>query len=182
MQVEHGSGAFVSRSRPAAFSARRVAALGCLVSVAGLAACTRATATGEPRSQAAPQAGSAAAEPGGPGVPWSKKTRDQRAEFMGLVVYPRMRAVFREHDPTAFAQFRCQTCHGEDMEKLDFHMPNSLYALPAADPVKAATDYDEKTARFMVEKVVPAMKELFAKDDPALAEKFGCLGCHQTEK
>lgn len=114
-------------------------------------------------------------------MPWSRKTHEQRAEYMGLFVYPRMKAVFQEHDPKGYAQFRCQTCHGEDMERVDFKMPNSLYALPATDPIKAALEYDAKTATFMMQNVVPAMKELLGKNDSEIGERFGCLSCHQAE-
>lgn len=120
-------------------------------------------------------------EPGAPGVPWSKKTREQRGEYMGHVVYPKMRALFREHDAGAFDDFRCQTCHGENMEQAHFRMPNALPALPAADPVEHGRSHDEKTTKFMVERVVPAMKELFAADDPAFAQSFGCFHCHQKQ-
>lgn len=101
---------------------------------------------------------------------------------MALAVYPRMKALFQAHDAKEYAIFRCQTCHGDDMERAGFRMPNSLYALPESDPVKAALEYDPATAKFMVDQVVPAMKELLGKNDPAVEARSGCLSCHQTER
>ena len=102
-------------------------------------------------------------------------------EYMGLVVFPRMKSLFQAEDPTHFAVFRCQTCHGNDMDRAGFAMPHSLYALPEVDPLKAALTYDEKTAVFMRDKVEPVMRELLAKGDPETERRFGCLSCHLTE-
>jgi hypothetical protein len=145
-----------------------------------LVACARPADTGGARTPDAPL-GTNGVEAGAPGIPWSKKNHEQRMEFMGLVVYPKMKAVFREHDPKEFAQFRCQTCHGEDMESVDFKMPNSLFALPASDPVKAGSADDANMTTFMVDKVVPSMNALFEKDDAGTAATLGCLNCHQRE-
>jgi hypothetical protein len=114
--------------------------------------------------------------PGAPEVPWSRKTRDERMEFMGLVVFPKMKELFRARDGEGRRDFRCQTCHGEDMEAVRFAMPNSLYALPEGDPVGAARAYDEKTTEFMQGTVLPAMKALLADD--STAERVTCFTCH----
>jgi cytochrome c553 len=99
---------------------------------------------------------------------------------MGLVVFPEMRSVFRERSSPAAAPFRCQTCHGEDMERAEFKMPHALRPLPAADPMNAATAIDEKTAKFMSERVVPAIRGLLAKDDATEAPLIGCATCHPS--
>lgn len=147
-----------------------------------LSACTQRIEAVEPKTPDSASAGRAATRVGAPDVPWSKKTHEQRGEYMAHVVYPKVKALFQEYDPKEFAEFRCQTCHGEDMEKVHFEMPNSLFALPRTDPVKAALSHDEKTAKFMMESVEPTMKELLGREDPATTERFGCLSCHQTEK
>jgi hypothetical protein len=141
-------------------------------------ACARPADTGGSRVPDAPL-GNAGVEAGAPGVPWSKKTHEQRMEFMGLTVYPKMKSLFHAQSTTDFAHFRCQTCHGEDMETADFKMPNALYSLSPTDPIKSGNDDNPGMTKFMVESVVPAMKELFAKDDPEMASEFGCLNCHQ---
>ena len=120
-------------------------------------------------------------DPGAPDVPWSKKTHDQRVEYMGLYVFPKMRGLFRTWSPNAYKTFRCQTCHGVDMEAVRFKMPNHLYALPATGAEQAALAYDEKTARFMIDTVVPTMRELLGRNDPELAKAVGCHTCHRKE-
>jgi len=115
-------------------------------------------------------------DPSGSGEPaWKDKTREQRMDFMGLEVFPKMRALFAEHDPDDTAAFACQTCHGNDMEMVDFKMPNSLFALSKTDTLEKARDYDAKTTEFMAEKVVPAMAQLLDQEpyDPSTQTGFG---------
>lgn len=105
-------------------------------------------------------------------------------EFMSTVVYPKMKQVFQEQDPKAYANFKCQTCHGNDMEAVNFKMPNSLYALPTDKTIDAAMEYDAKTTKFMMERVLPTMSELLgiAPLDPKTGQGFSCFNCHQKEK
>jgi cytochrome c553 len=122
--------------------------------------------------------------PSGEGEPaWKDKTREQRMDFMGLEVFPKMRTLFAEHDPDDAAGFACQTCHGNDMEMVDFKMPNSLFALSKTDTLEKARDYDAKVTEFMAEKVLPEMAQLLDQEpyDPATQTGFGCFGCHPSE-
>jgi hypothetical protein len=130
------------------------------------------------------QASGSSAEPGAADVPWKDKTREQRLEYMGLVVYPKMKETFQAQDADGFKDFKCQTCHGEDMEAVEFKMPNSLYALPVADPMGSAMEYDEAVATFMAQTVVPAMAELLGEQpyNPETQTGFGCFSCHQQEE
>jgi hypothetical protein len=123
-------------------------------------------------------------EPGAPGVAWKDKTFKQRQEFMGVVVLPDMKKMFQAHDSAAFGTFKCQTCHGNDMQAKNFKMPNdSIYPLNPKDPVKGAMDYDAKITKFMLDEVTPKMAELLGEKamgkDPA--GTFGCLRCHPSE-
>ena len=123
-------------------------------------------------------------EPGAPGVAWKDKTFKQRQEFMGITVMPEMKKLFQAHDSAAFGTFKCQTCHGNDMQAKNFKMPNdSIYPLNPKDPVKGAKDYDAKITKFMVDEVTPKMAELLGEKamgkDPA--GTFGCLRCHPSE-
>jgi cytochrome c553 len=104
-------------------------------------------------------------------------------EFMGLYVLPKMKALFQEHDAKQFKDFKCQTCHGDDMEAVDFKMPNALYALPAANTLEAAKDYDAKITDFMVATVMPSMAELLGAEplNPQTGQGFSCFNCHQKE-
>jgi hypothetical protein len=133
-------------------------------------------------SKAAPGA-TAADTPASQEVPWAKKTRQQRLEFMGKVVYPRMRQLFRTYDPEQYEGFRCQTCHGDDMEKRNYAMPNSLYSLPEADPMKEAESYDPRIAKFMADQVLPTMAEMLGiPAGSKSAVGFSCFNCHPKEE
>lgn len=115
---------------------------------------------------------------------WKDKTRAQRMDWMGLQVFPKMKSAFKELDESRFATFSCQTCHSEEMEMLDYEMPNTkIYALPLANPVESAREYDEKVTEFMVNTVTPRMAELLDMPvyDPETKNGFGCFGCHPSE-
>jgi hypothetical protein len=95
-----------------------------------------------------------------------------------------MKKTFQAHDAGAFGTFKCQTCHGNDMQAKNFKMPNdSIYPLNAKDPVKGAMDYDKKITKFMLDEVTPKMAEMLGEKpmgkDPA--GTFGCLRCHPSE-
>jgi hypothetical protein len=115
-------------------------------------------------------------EPGAPGVPWKDKTFDQRQEYMGITVLPAMKDLFKAYDENEFKQFKCQTCHGDDMNEVKFKMPtDSIYPLDPKDPIKGAMEYDEKMTKFMQDKVVPDMAKLL---DMQPGTEFGCMSCH----
>jgi hypothetical protein len=117
-------------------------------------------------------------------VTWKDKTHEQRLDWMGLEVFPKMKGVFSEFDAERFSKFRCQTCHGDDMEMVDFKMPSSkLYALPRKDVLKSAREYDAKVTDFMLGTVMPKMADLIDMPpyDPGTKSGFGCFGCHPME-
>lgn len=117
-------------------------------------------------------------------IAWKDKTRAQRMDWMGLQVFPRMKSAFKEFDDARFSEFACQTCHGDEMEMVDYEMPHTkIYALPLANTVQSAREYDEKVTDFMVNTVTPRMAELLDMPvyDPETKSGFGCFGCHPTE-
>jgi hypothetical protein len=109
---------------------------------------------------------------------WKDMDREQRMEFMGVTVMPAMKEMFQTFDAAGYTEFKCQTCHGDDMEAADYKMPNGLYSLPPADPVAAAMEYDEKVTKFM-EQVTPKMAELL-QEEPG--KEFNCLSCHESDE
>jgi hypothetical protein len=118
-------------------------------------------------------------------VSWKDKTHPQRMDWMGLQVFPKMKGVFKEFDADRFSEFACQTCHGDEMEIVDFKMPsNKLYALPRKDTLQSARDYDAKVTDFMVATVMPKMAELLDMPvyDRETKAGFGCFGCHPAER
>jgi hypothetical protein len=118
---------------------------------------------------------------GAPRVAWKDKTHEERQAYMAAHVEPLMRHLFQEHDKKEYANFGCETCHGKDMDLVDFRMPNpGLYALPEKDPVEEAKSVDEETAAFMVDKVVPTMTRLLSKTT-ASGKPVSCFTCHPSE-
>lgn len=125
-----------------------------------------------------------ASEAGKSEIEWKDKTRAQRMDWMGLQVFPKMKSAFKELDESRFADFKCQTCHGDQMEMVDFKMPNDkIYALPLENTVQSAREYDEKVTDFMVNTVTPQMAELLDMPvyNPETKSGFGCFGCHPSE-
>lgn len=136
------------------------------VAVVGLAGCEGAKS---------PEGGPAI---GAPEVPWRNKTHEERQAYMAAHVEPTMRRLFQSFNGKSYAGFGCDTCHGKEMDLIDFKMPNSLYALPEKDPVAEGMSVDEDTAKFMVEKVVPTFAKLLHE---APQKGVTCFTCHPKE-
>lgn len=117
---------------------------------------------------------------GASGTPWKEKTREQRMDWMGIEVFPKMKAIFMEFDGEGYADFQCQTCHGTEMETVDFKMPSSIYALSTTDPIGEAREYDAEVTAFMTDVLVPEMAKLLDTTpyDPETKTGFGCFDCH----
>lgn len=148
--------------------------------VAAVLLCSGFACGGSSQSAADPaSAGSGKSE-----LSWKDKTHEQRLDWMGLQVFPKMKGVFTEFDADRFSKFACQTCHGEDMEMVDFKMPsNKLFALARKDTLKSAREYDAKVTDFMLGTVMPQMAELLDMQpyDRETKSGFGCFGCHAME-
>lgn len=126
--------------------------------------------------------GAEAPEPEAPQT-WQDMDFDARKMHMGLKVYPDMKEKFQAFDGERFADFKCQTCHGDDMVEVKFEMPNSLTPLNPADPWGSAVDMDEKTAKFMAEMVVPPMGEhLNMEVKPDGSGEMNCFSCHLKDE
>lgn len=127
----------------------------------------------------------AKAPPGAPEVKWADKTFQQKKEWMGIEVLPKMKASFKAHDEAQFKGFNCETCHGADGKEKDYAMPtDSIYPLPKDDPIKAAMEYDEAVTKFMIDKVVPDMAKMLDEEpyDPKTGQgTVGCMTCHPAE-
>ncbi len=108
--------------------------------------------------------------------PWSEMSDEEREWYMVGKVLPVMKDIFQAHDVEAFAEVRCETCHGEKMKDVEFAMPSrELPAIPRPG-TPAYGRWCEKrpeTMVFMETKVTPAMGKLLGEDD------FGCAGCHE---
>ncbi|MCH9685210.1 MAG: hypothetical protein K0V04_27490 [Deltaproteobacteria bacterium] len=128
--------------------------------------------------------GETATAPGAPDVKWADKSFQQRKEWMGIEVLPKMKGLFQEYDNAQFKGFGCDTCHGDDGKDKEYKMPSdAIYPLPKADPITAAMEYDEAVTKFMMERVVPETAALLDMEpyNPETGEGFGCFGCHPAE-
>jgi hypothetical protein len=118
---------------------------------------------------------------GAPDTPWKQKTRDEKQGFMASHIEPTMRHLFQHYDKNGYAEFKCGTCHGEDMEFVNFKMPNSLYALPEKDTIASATDYNDKITKFMVDDVVPTFAKMM-HEKPGDPNGVSCFTCHPKDE
>jgi hypothetical protein len=159
---------------PESYFIRRLAAFASLAALLGSSACG-----GSSKGADGPSGTSANGD-----VAWKDKTREQRLDWMGLMVFPKMKGAFNDFDQERFSKFACQTCHSEEMEMVDFKMPNTkIYALPHNNTLQSARDYDAKVTDFMAGTVVPKMAELLQMEpyNPETKSGFGCFNCHPSE-
>lgn len=113
--------------------------------------------------------------------PWRDLDRGERMDYMQSVVFPTMRDIFQAYDPQRYADFSCQTCHGENASAVDFAMPNALFPLPRDGTIAAAMAHDADATAWMLDEVFPTMVELLGaeKYNPETApDGYRCIGCH----
>jgi hypothetical protein len=120
-----------------------------------------------------------------PEQPWAEMDFDEREFYMIGKVLPIAEEVFRGFDAHAFAEFGCESCHGEDGEARDFAMPPpDLPTVPApgTDEFAQMEKDQPRMVRFMRRKVTPTTATILGFDefDPETGEGFGCNGCHPT--
>src|SRR5262245_38672767 len=90
-------------------------------------------------------------------------SHEQKVEFMGHVVVPRMEPMFEQYDADRYADFGCRTCHGENAREVEFRMPNGIHPLnPAELPAMFQSEDPQvqRAAQFMSGQVMPAMVEM----------------------
>jgi cytochrome c553 len=122
--------------------------------------------------------------PEGASRTWPEMNDKERAQHMGAVVLPRMKASFQQFDAERFADFSCGTCHGAGAEDGSFEMPNP--GLPRLDPSGLYKKHRKATpeiADFMWKEVEPEMAELLGLPRYSFVKKsgFGCANCHLVE-
>ncbi len=110
---------------------------------------------------------------------WADMDRPARLAFMQQQVMPELKSMFQEFDGERFAEFNCATCHGENMQEVDFAMPNGIAPLNPAH-VPSMFQSEQPMAQFMVQRVWPRMTEMLGAEpyNPETQEGFGCFSCH----
>lgn len=104
-------------------------------------------------------------------------TVEQKAEFMKQKIMPAMEPIFKAHEPSE--PFTCQTCHGPEFKLPKDFLPHLTFK----DGQLTAFAEDPEMAKFMAEKVTPAMISALGVPgyDPATHQGFGCNGCHAVD-
>jgi hypothetical protein len=133
-----------------------------------------------PSAATTPEAGGGTAVAALPDVPWEKLDHAQRIEFMKQKVVPTMKPIFQAHDANDFADFGCQTCHGDGAKEGHFDMPNPR--LPKLN-FQDMSKFKKADLQWMDKQVEPTMARMlglppYSKDQP---EGFGCPTCHTIE-
>lgn len=115
-------------------------------------------------------------------------TKQQRGKYMGAVVLPKMRELFRSYNGEKYAAIGCDTCHGKDARARAFEMPNpEIMPLPATqeDWGKVMQEKPDML-KFMGEKVKPEMAKLLGLPEynPQSPQPgaLGCSACHTSKK
>ncbi len=122
---------------------------------------------------------------GGTAAPasWAEMNHEQKIDFMKTSVMPTMKAMFQEFAPDHYAEFGCDTCHGEGAADGSFEMPNpQLFPLTEAYFGAPPAEH-QAVLQFMGEKVKPTMANLLGESEwsPENPEGFGCWSCHPAQ-
>ncbi|MGZ3473430.1 MAG: hypothetical protein ACXWUG_03290 [Polyangiales bacterium] len=101
---------------------------------------------------------------------WSQTSWEDRHDAMTWMVLPNMARAFQRFHGSEDPTLTCRSCHGKDAEEVGYAMPHGLPKLAriprAGDPTLT------KTERFMIEEVVPQMREMLG------APNLSCESCH----
>ncbi len=156
-----------------------------LASLAVIAACSSSSSnqgasTTPPAAvtQAAGDANATASAASGAAA-WGSMSHEQKMDYMQNTVMPEMRRMFQEFDGQRFANFSCRTCHGENPQAVNWHMPNGIAPLdPSTIPAMFASQ--DRMHVFMTQRLWPRMTALLGKQpyNPETHQGFGCMGCH----
>ncbi|MCO4747225.1 MAG: hypothetical protein KC912_20675 [Proteobacteria bacterium] len=119
----------------------------------------------------------------GEGVPWLDKTSEEKHSWMTFRVLPQMREKFEAFDPSYVGEFRCESCHGTEIESTGFTtIPHATgpAELHLSDWPGQSTDTEVQAyATFMDDEVVPLMATLL---DTVVATQtqdgISCRTCH----
>lgn len=111
----------------------------------------------------------------GPDAPWEEMSHSEKEYYMIGKVLPIMQSLFASEEPERWGDHGCESCHGEEMRELEFHMPPpSAFRVP--EPGTPAWTGMERTfpetVRFMREVVTPTMGTLLGEED------YTCRHCH----
>jgi hypothetical protein len=102
-----------------------------------------------------------------PDAPFDQLDHDQRALLMKTRIIPTMAPLFAGH----VAELGCKTCHGSQVEKGRYTMPNR--ELPAIG--EDLSRFKRADVEWMTDLITPTMGKLLARS------ALDCATCHPTE-
>jgi hypothetical protein len=108
-----------------------------------------------------------------PGDAWSSQSFVEKHETMTFVVLPNMGRAFAKFRGDDVPKLRCTSCHGVNAEDIHYRMPNG--GARALDPDHLPGVGDGPWAKFMIEEVEPAMKQMTGDS------RITCFTCHAKE-
>ena len=162
-------------------------ALGLALGVSSLACGGTDHTANAPTAPVDADAGVAAPAPTSPAMAaalpttWSDSMpKEQQIAFMKQRVVGPLAKTFKEHDSGRYADFSCKTCHGAQYQNPHAFLPH----LKLQGENLTAFKDDPEVAKFMHEKVVPAMASAMGMPeyDMKTHQGFGCGGCHAIDK
>lgn len=120
-----------------------------------------------------------------PEQPWEEMDAAEREFYMVGHVLPITTEIFRDFDQHAFAEFECESCHGEEAEAHDFAMPPPdlpVVPEPGTEAYGIMENDQPRMVHFMEAQVMPTTATLlgFELRDAETGEGFGCNDCHPT--
>lgn len=113
----------------------------------------------------------------GPDTPWAEMSHGDQEFYMIGKVLPIMQEIFLAHDGSRYESLSCETCHGEQMRELSFHMPPpTMFVVPerGTPAWDGMVNVFGDTVTFMQETVSPTMGTLLGIED------YGCNHCHPS--
>lgn len=112
----------------------------------------------------------------GPDQPWAEMSHEDREWYMVGKVLPIMKELFAEQSEDRWGTgYGCESCHGEDMQAVEYAMPpSSSYRVPApgSEAWASMEGIFGETVTFMEETVTPTMGTLLGIED------YTCFHCH----
>ncbi len=113
-----------------------------------------------------------------PERPWSEMSHDDKGTDMVMRFEPVFRVMFQDFEADHYGDFGCASCHGDDADERDYHMPSAHLppvALPGTPAYQQMASEHPGDTRFMEEQVLPTMQTMLG-----MGATFTCNGCHPT--
>ncbi len=115
--------------------------------------------------------------------PWTDLEYLQRIEYMEHLVEPVLRELFQEFDAELYADFGCETCHGEDPADVDYEMPSGTPESLSIAEINGLRNHPdpERSRYYDLMNTVKATVAPLVDQEPFPTGDFSCFSCHEQE-